>query len=30
MEILIIGLSLVLVGSTWLLYRLVQKLEPRS
>jgi hypothetical protein len=30
MEILIIGLSLLLAGLTWLLYRLVVTLEPKS
>ena len=30
MEILVIGLSVLLVGLTWLLYRLVARLEPRS
>jgi len=30
MEILIVGLSALLVGLTWLLYRLVAGLEPRS
>ena len=29
MEILIIGLSLLLSGLTWLLYRLVVTLEPK-
>ena len=30
MEILIIGLGALLVGLTWLLYRLVAALEPKS
>ncbi len=30
MEILIIGLSTLLVGLTWLLYRLVAALEAKS
>lgn len=30
MEILILLLSLLLVGLTWLLYRLVVSLEPKS
>lgn len=29
MEIRIVGLSLLLVGLTWLLYRLVVTLEPK-
>lgn len=29
MELLMIALGLVLVASTWLLYRLVESLEPR-
>ena len=30
MELLIAGLTLLLVALTWLLYRLVAKLEPKS
>jgi hypothetical protein len=30
MEILIVGLSALLVGTTWLLYRLIVTLEPKS
>lgn len=30
MEMLIVGLSLLLAGLTWLLYRLVVTLEPKS
>ena len=29
MEILIVGLSAMLIGLTWLLYRLVVMLEPK-
>ena len=30
MELIIAGLTLALVGATWLLYRLVASLEPKS